>query len=935
LLVINSCILESLISPKRCIALLSEVNPRIQGGWLDNPAQQIKDKIKGEIAEFARRIPGYELLALILGKDPVSGKPVERNATNLIRGLLSFVPNGSNIFNNLQQSGALQRAFNWFNQEVTKLNLSWDAIKGLFAKAINPFDGFEKIKNVFTQPIARIKKFAVAASTKVMEFAFEGFLNMAGGAGAKVMSIIRSAGRAIANIFKNPVRFAGNLVAGVKGGFQKFASNMPKHLENGVADWLFGAMAGAGLALPAKFDLKGIVSLVVQVLGLTYEKLRGKLVKILGEPRVKQLEQAFDFLKTIVTGGLAAAWQKISEFAGNLEEMVIGGIGSWVQNTIITAAITKLISMFNPAGAIAQAVMAIYNTFMFFIERRQEIAALSEAVFASIGNIAAGNVAGAANSVEQAMGRSLSVMISFLARLIGLGGISKQIKNVIKRIQAPIDGAINKLANFIVEKAKGLLGRSQEDKIKALGFSKDKLQIGEGDGKPEHYATKNELTNEAKNNNLAAAEKELRKIISKSENTKEVERRFPALKQKFGLKKIEWNQLGTSSASIIIEINPRATIDLSTFPLVLNSGDTSHSNLLGFTQNITFEASTIAGFPVGKKMEATRLGPNHPQGTPPTNSSLGTIMKSLPTDPNLSGDNKYIKGHLLNDNLGGPGEDRNLYPITAIANKQHEAYVEYYVKQWVNKNGYWVYYKVEVNQQYVNLSEGKVTADLICEANKLDVDGKKTSLDAIKKTIHSELNIKKSVTVDSANFDSDSGDPIPDRGFDKDKVEWSTAKGDKTLPQKLDDKITRAVLAINNLWDDKNFSKDKRESEIKKLYDETLKTQIEWTVKNLNKKKMPSENLVLNILSDPTYTFGQYSGDNQNKLSSWNEAVQTLNKDTIGISLKLEELRKILIYKWVRELHRLDRNQPRHPYRKSHFPNPGKSWQPFQRIRRY
>ena len=449
--------------------LLSEVSPRIQGGWLDNPAEQIK----GKIAEFARRIPGYGLLTLILGKDPVSSAPVERNATNLIRGLLSLVPNGENIFNNLEQSGALQRAFNWFNQEVTKLNLSIDAIKGLFGRALqslgvgdalNPVGAFEKIKNVFTEPIVRIKNFAVAAGSKVMEFAFEGFLNMAGGAGGKVMGIIRNAGGAIANIVKNPVGFAGNLAAGAKGGFHKFASNMPTHLKNGMTGWLFGAMAGTGLALPAQFDLKGIVSLVLQVLGLTYEKLRGKLIQVVGEPRVKRLEQAFDFLKTIVTGGLAAAWQKITEFAGNLQEMVIGGIREWVQNSIITAAITKLISMFNPAGAVVQAVMAIYNTIMFFIERGEQIAALSGAVFASIGNIAAGNVAGAANYVEQAMARSLPVMISFLARLIGLGGIGEHIKNVIKKIHAPIDNSMNKLASFILEKGKSLLGTANKDK---------------------------------------------------------------------------------------------------------------------------------------------------------------------------------------------------------------------------------------------------------------------------------------------------------------------------------------------------------------------------------------------------------------------------------------------------------------------------------------
>jgi len=445
---------------------VTSVSPRIQGDFLGigNPI----DKVKGAIAGFAKQLPGYSLLALILGKDPISDAPVQRNATNLIRGMLGLVPNGDKIFNNLQQSGALQKSFDWFNGEVAKLNLTGDAIKGLFSKAlnslgitdaVNPMGAFEKVKNVFVEPIGRIKNFAVSAGTKVMEFAFEGFLNMAGGAGAKIMGILRKAGGAFTSILKDPVSFCGNLVGAVRGGCQKFSGNAATHLKNGLTGWLFGALGGAGLTLPAQFDTKGIVSIVLQVLGATYGRLRGKLANKIGEQKVGRLEKTFDFLRTIVTGGLGTAWQKISEFAGNLQEMVIGGIKEWVMQRVITSAITKVISMFIPGGAIVQAVMAIYNTVMFFIERGSQIAALAEAVFNSIGTIAAGNVAGAANYVEQTMGRSLPVMISFLARLLGLGGVSEHIKNVIKKIQTPIENAMNKLANFIVEKGKSLLGK--------------------------------------------------------------------------------------------------------------------------------------------------------------------------------------------------------------------------------------------------------------------------------------------------------------------------------------------------------------------------------------------------------------------------------------------------------------------------------------------
>ena len=443
---------------------VSSASPRIQGDFLGigNPIE----KITAALAGFASQLPGYSILTLILGKDPISNRPVERTPANLIRALLGLVPNGDKIFNNLQQSGALQKAFSWFNGEIAKLNLTFDAIKTLFGKALsslgigdalNPIGAFAKIKNIILEPIGRIKNFAAAAGTKVMELAFEGFLNMAGGAGAKVMGILRQAGGVFGSILKDPVSFCGNLVGALRGGFQKFSGNIATHLKNGLTGWLFGALTGAGLTVPAQLDTKGIVSIVLQVMGATYARLRGKLTNKIGEQKVARLEKAFDFLRTIVTGGLAAAWQKIAEFTGNLQETVIGSIKEWVMSKVITAAIAKLISMFNPAGAIIQAVMAIYNTVMFFVERGSQIAALVEAVFSSIGNIAKGNVAGAANYVEQTMGRSLPVMISFLARLIGLGGVSEQIKNVIKKIQDKVENALNKLANFIVQKGKSLL----------------------------------------------------------------------------------------------------------------------------------------------------------------------------------------------------------------------------------------------------------------------------------------------------------------------------------------------------------------------------------------------------------------------------------------------------------------------------------------------
>src|SRR5262249_48771737 len=120
------------------------------------------------------------------------------------------------------------------------------------------------------------------------------------------------------------------------------------------------------------------------------------------------------------------------------------------------------LTIFNPAGAIVQAVLAIYNTVMFLIERASQIVALIEAVVNSVSAIAEGAIAGAANWIEQALARTIPLVISFLARLIGLGGISEKIKEIIKKVQAAVDRAIDKVIAKIIELVKKLFGAGKE-----------------------------------------------------------------------------------------------------------------------------------------------------------------------------------------------------------------------------------------------------------------------------------------------------------------------------------------------------------------------------------------------------------------------------------------------------------------------------------------
>jgi hypothetical protein len=425
-----------------------------------------------------------------------------------------------------------------------------------------------------------------------------------------------------------------------------------------------------------------------------------------------------------------------------------------------------------------------------------------------------------------------------------------------------------------------------KDKHKDQDGEPDKASTkekGKEDNRTQNNKGKDRQPDEAKKKDLAAAEKTLRKIISKSESTKEVEQHFPTVKKQFRLKKLEWNKLGTSSAAIIMEINPKATIDLTGKGLLLNEGDTSHSNK--FKQEVIFTPGRINGHEVGKVMEARRLGPNHPQGGPPSGSSLKELMKELPTDPKLSNENKYIKGHLLNDNLGGSGQDTNLYPITANANKVHENQVESIVKGWVNNDGYWVYYKVAVAQESIDLNNGKINAYLICEANKLDADGHRAKSGAFKTVIHSEYQaLNSSSPGGKVDFDSTDRALAQDSKFDKTKVEWSSTRTGTPI-QELQGDISN-LISTNKKALDKIVPTARRSQRRSSAQDLSVHSYYKLNLKVEGELKN-------NLLTIPEYSFEDYyqSEDKtvEDAKSVWNGQITKINnkeKDQIIQKLK-------------------------------------------------
>jgi len=573
------------------------------------------------LREFAQGVRGYRLLTFVLGRDPFTDAEVPRTADLFIHAVLELIPGGEEVYQNLKRSHTIERTMTWLHLEIARLDLTWDSIKALFRQAwdafsitdiLHPIALFERMRGIFGPPLGRLLTFTIAVGRKALEFIFEGVMTLAGPLGAQVVRIFHRAAAVFDQIVADPVRFVHNLIDAIGLGFRQFMHNIAEHLRTGVIRWLTGALEGAGVVLPQVWNLEGILSLVLQILGITWQRIRQKIVRVIGEERMQQLERVFDFIQTLITRGPMALWGRIVESLGNLWETVIGGIRQWAITRIVTAAVTRLLTMFNPAGAVIQAVIAIYDTIKFFIQKIQQIADTVEAIVDSIARIAAGILGPAANAVERAMARTIPVVLDFLAELIGLGDISGQIRRIIEAIQARVDAALDRAVNWVVERGRALLGRGTAPA-----------------GQP--AAAGDERWNAA----AAGVNAELDHLLAAGVDPEDIQHQIPAWKQRFGFTNLEVTE-AEGQIQVSGEMSPKRVI--RALPVGIDYDHQLQGNR-------------------ARRMHAVPI-----RQTP----------YSAPYDELVGWDrlnhNFWIRGHLLHGRSGGPGAFWNMTPIPKSTN---------------------------------------------------------------------------------------------------------------------------------------------------------------------------------------------------------------------------------------------------------------------------
>ncbi|HEY5835583.1 phage tail protein [Streptomyces sp.] len=304
-----------------------------------------------------------------------------------------------------------------------------------------------------------------------------------------LLGVLARAAGAIDRIVARPIEFLGNLVNAVKAGVTGFAARIGDHLKNGLKQWLFGQLSAGGIEIPETFDAKGIVKLVLSVLGLTWNSIRSRVVTAIGEPAMKALESTFEMVRILVTEGVGGLWRWIVEKLSDIKDTVIGAIKDFITEKIVTAGITWIVSMLNPASAFVRACKAIYDVVMFFVNRAAQIKSFVDSVLDSVESIASGGGGGVPALIENTLAKAVPVVLDFLASLLGLGGISEKIKSILAKVQAPVTKVVDWVIGKIVGAGKKLLntlrrrGRSSGEDAASGTETEQSAQIKERAGR--------------------------------------------------------------------------------------------------------------------------------------------------------------------------------------------------------------------------------------------------------------------------------------------------------------------------------------------------------------------------------------------------------------------------------------------------------------------
>lgn len=682
----------------------------------------VKESLLGWLSSQAATVRGYSLVKVIIGKDPFTQEAVPRTVPNLIRGFMSLMDGGEEQYAQMVETGAIARIVGEIEAAVATLNMTPESIIQLFTDIwdsmtiddlIHPIDAFMRIIDKFGEPIGRLIAFVaeiirivIIAILEIMNFPFD-----------LIGNIITRALEAIDDIKKDPIGFLKNILRALKQGFIQFFDNIVTHLINGVTGWLMSELKDANIPVLTDFSLQGVITWVMEVLNISMEKIWEKLAAHprIGPARVARirsmintLEGIWTFIKDVQERGMAAIWDKIQEQLSNLWNTVLDAVKNFVMERIVNRITARLLSMLDPTGimAVINGAMAFFNAIQSFIKYLREMLEVVNSFVNGVADLARGNVATAADYLERTMGQAMPVVIGFLANQVGLTGIGARIGEMIISVQQMVDEALTWLVNKAVDTGMALLdrvmamGASARDAI--LGWLGLRKPFSTKDGESHNLYFKTGSTNGVLM--VASTPKTIEQLVIdrraeiQQENTAtpaSVATNQPKLEalDRITAKRTEVLAFVTQYNSAVDNSSSKQpndlqrNIDLKMTEII---GDLIIAEISsgGSNNTQTKVVHTLdAGKPKSVIAEPLTTIPGNTAGSTPQQDPVGWDEILIANGNNVTARNNYwVRAHLLNHHLHGPGLSWNLVCGTTETNNNMKTEVENFAKDEVAAN---------------------------------------------------------------------------------------------------------------------------------------------------------------------------------------------------------------------------------------------------------
>lgn len=680
----------------------------------------IKDVLFKRISEEAKKTRGYFLITVLIHTDPFTGETVPASVENIIHGFMSLMDGGEEQFQQMKESGAIDKAVGKINAAVKKLNMTLASIIQLFTDLWNsfsfsdflhPIETFKRIIATFGEPILRliafvieIVKIVVEVILIIMNFPFD-----------LINKIIANAMKSFHLIKADPIGFLKNLLRAIKEGFIQFFDNILQHLIQGLVGWLTMELKDAGVPELKDLSLKGVISWVLEVLGISMEKIWEKLAKHpkIGPAKVAKIRSAINtlegiwtFIKDVQERGMAAIWDKIQEQLSNLWNVVLDAVKNWIMEKIITAVVTKLLSMLDPTGimAVVNSCIAIYKAIQSFIKYLRQMLEIVSSFVEGVAEIASGNTKKAADFLERTLAKGIPIVIGFLANQVGLGGIGKKIGEMIEKAREMVDKALDWLVNKAVETGGKLLEmgkaaisalvnwwKAKKDFTAADGKQHEIFFQGEGDSAvliiksdPTPYTNflnsyLEQLKKDGQENEEVTADGQKKtksqvitdaKVVAGDIETEKKKKiaTYPGTddKEKETNKAAAVDKLLTKLAALSVPLFGEAKDKPKDNEIIVPAGANNNDFATAQEARLIWNTTKVTG-----------------NGSGPDTNAKHAVYDKI--DFRQKGEGSYyIRGHLINDNLGGPGKWNNMTALSRTANHEHEEKVESKVKAAFN-----------------------------------------------------------------------------------------------------------------------------------------------------------------------------------------------------------------------------------------------------------